>query len=350
MDSTMAAILLKEEGHDIIGITARLHGPGPVTGESRDDGSIASAKTVAEQYGFPLEVRDLRDLFSSIVVDPFCKEYLAGRTPNPCILCNCRIKFGSLLKLALELGCGRLATGHYAGIGGNPEGRYYVSMARDRNKDQSYFLAMLTQDALKRAMFPLGNHTKEEVRMMARERGIPQAERVESQEICFIPDNDYPAFIAGRKKPPPAGDIVDPEGRVIGRHRGMHHYTIGQRRGLGISAPRPLYVISIDPARNVIVAGAEEYLWKEGLFATGINYMKHSNLDGRNVLMKTRSTQTPFSAILTSHGDGVLARFEEPQGGISPGQTAVFYDGNMDIAGAGIIEEGISRVDNFLKK
>ncbi len=344
MDSTMAAVLLKEEGHDITGITARLHGEGSPAEET----SIRSAEAVAGRYGFPLEIADIREMFSSIIVDPFCREYRDGRTPNPCILCNYRIKFGKLLDLAKETGCEKIATGHYADISRAPTGRYYISMTRDRAKDQSYFLAMLSQEALEMALFPLGVYTKEEVRDMARQRKIPQAERDESQEICFIPENDYPGFIDSRGESPPPGDIVDMNGRIIGRHRGIHHYTIGQRRGLGISAPRPLYVIAIDPGRNTIVAGPEGNLRTEGLFACGINRMKYTDLDNMPVHVKTRSTQKPFRATIRKHERGLLARFDSPQKGISPGQTAVFYDDDMDIAGAGIIESGIRDISSFM--
>lgn len=243
VDSSMAALLLKEAGHDITGITAELSAGiiarhyGPAAASS----AVASARSLAEDHGFPLHVVNLEDDFTSLIVEPFCAEYLRGATPNPCVSCNALIKFGRLLDRARALGCEAIATGHYALIRQSDTGRYYVARGRETAKDQSYFLYRLSQESMKRIIFPLGGFTKDEVLRMAVERRLPVAERPESQEICFIPDNRYDEFIeraAGRAPAP--GDIVDTGGAVIGRHRGIHRYTIGQRRGLGIAAPRPL--------------------------------------------------------------------------------------------------------------
>lgn len=343
LDSSMSALLLKEAGHDVIGVTARLsagiiarqYGP-PAAPDAVD-----SARVLADAHGIPLHVADLEDDFLSLIVEPFCAEYLRGATPNPCVNCNALIKFGLLLDRARSLGCEAIATGHYAQIKRSGAGRFFVARGKETVKDQSYFLYRLSQESMGRVIFPLGGFTKEEVRRMAAERRLPVAERPESQEICFIPDNRYDEFIgraAGRVPPP--GDIVDPAGAVIGRHRGIHRYTIGQRRGLGIAAPRPLYVVRIDAARNVIVAGYREDLETTSLFAAAIHYMKETALDGKRALVKTRSTQAPVPARLAEESGGVTVHFDEPQIGISPGQAAVFYNEEIEVLGGGTIIEG----------
>ncbi|HNW28142.1 MAG TPA: tRNA 2-thiouridine(34) synthase MnmA [Spirochaetota bacterium] len=344
LDSSMAALLLKEAGHDIIGITAELSA-GIVSrhyGPPAAPDSVESARALAGAHGIPLHVVNLEDDFLSLIVEPFCAEYLRGATPNPCVNCNALIKFGRLLDRARALGCEAIATGHYALIRQSAEGRYYVARGKETVKDQSYFLYRLSQESMGSIVFPLGGFTKEEVRRMAEERRLPVAERPESQEICFIPDNRYDEFIgraAGRVPAP--GDIVDTGGAVIGRHRGIHRYTIGQRRGLGIAAPRPLYVVRIDAARNVIVAGYREDLETASLFADTIHYMKETALDGKRALVKTRSTQAPVPALLLEESGGITVRFDEPQIGISPGQAAVFYNDAIEVLGGGTIVRGL---------
>ncbi len=345
VDSSMAALLLKEAGHDITGITAELSA-GIIArhyGASAALSAVASAMSLAESHGFPLRVVNLEDDFLSMIVEPFCAEYLRGVTPNPCVNCNAMIKFGRLLHYAKSLGCEAIATGHYALIRQSGAGHFYVARGRETAKDQSYFLFKLSQESMKNIIFPLGGLTKEEVRQMAVERCLPVAERPESQEICFIPDNRYDEFI-GRVvgQAPGPGDIIDTGGTVIGRHRGIHRYTIGQRRGLGIAAPRPLYVVRIDAARNVIVAGYREDLEVSSLFADTIHYMKESSFNGRRVLVKTRSTQDPVTALLVEEEGGVTVHFDEAQIGISPGQAAVFYNDEFEVLGGGTIVRGIN--------
>lgn len=346
LDSSMSAALLKEAGNDVMGLTAELAAGlvdryfGPPVASS----GIESVRSVAESLGIPLHVVDLQDEFSNHIVEPFCEEYLGGRTPNPCVQCNAMIKFGFLLGRARELGCEKLATGHYASIGRAENGRYFVARGEETAKDQSYFLFKLSQESLKDILFPLSGFTKAAVREMAKTRCLPAAERPESQEICFIPDNRYADFIERSSgKAPGPGDITDASGTVIGRHRGIHRYTIGQRRGLGIASPRPLYVTGIDASSNRIIAGFREELDSVALVAVGINYMKETALEGLRVLVKTRSTQQPVEASLSVDGESVTVTFTEPQSGISPGQAVVFYNDGMEVLAGGIIMRGIRR-------
>ena len=348
IDSSVAAVLLKNMGHEVVGLTLRIPMYAETkTGLVRDDlccspESIEAARSLALAHSFEHRVVDVEDDFSKEIVDPFCSEYLAGRTPSPCIHCNARIKFRKLIEFAASLGCEKLATGHYARLGVTDSGRHYVSAGLDRNKDQSYFLFALGQDILRGVIFPLGDRRKEEIRMMASDLGLAVADRPESQEICFVQDNDYPRYIERRTGSiPPPGDIVSTGGKVLGRHRGIHRYTIGQRRGLGIAAERPLYVVGIDAARNVVIAGFREELFRSGLYARDITLMKAQSLDGIGALVKTRSTQRPFAATLSERDGGVEVRFAEPQAGITPGQAAVFYDESGDVLGGGWIESAL---------
>lgn len=337
LDSSFAAVLLRNEGHQVIGITALLGTP-----ESAATEQIYSAQRIAELLEIELHPVDLSSAFNREVIDPFCAEYSRGRTPNPCIRCNSVIKFGLLRAQARTLGCEAMATGHYAYIGRTPEGRYYIARGADTHKDQSYFLFMLTQEVLPFIVFPLGKYCKQEVRDLALKMSLPITERPESQEICFIPDNDYPGYIERRVKQAPCpGDIVDTEGNIIGTHNGIHRFTIGQRRGLGISSPHPLYVIGIDAERNRVIAGPADQLLLRGLIAAHVTHMKVPSLDGLSVYTKTRSSQKPFASRLEESGDTVTVRFETPQSGITPGQAAVFYDNDGHVLGGGWIERGL---------
>ena len=347
-DSSLTAILLREQGHEVVGLTARIHiTEEPSGSEPRPDlccspQSILDAARVCEETGFPHHVIDVEEEFRQEIVDPFCREYLRGRTPSPCIHCNARIKFKKLVDRAGELGCQALATGHYARIERTDEGRYCVTKGADPGKDQSYFLFMLPQDILAFTMFPLGEYTKPQIRQLARAHHLHVAERPESQEICFVADNDYPRYIEQHTGiTPPPGDIVDMGGSVIGSHKGIHRYTIGQRRGLGIAAPHPLYVVEIRPDDNTIVAGPRHALERTGLVASGISYMKALTLHGLTAMVKTRNTQIPLKAQLSEEDGNVLARFESPQTGITPGQAAVFYDMDGAILGGGWIERSL---------
>ncbi len=335
VDSTAAALILLEQGHEVIGLTLKMHDRS-LRGSS--GGILAEAAEAAERLGVPHHVVDVRERFTREIMAPFCAKYMEGRTPNPCVRCDAAIKFPALASFAGEHGCGAWATGHYTRTGRTPEGRFYISMGADRKKDQSYFLYRLSQESLRGLLFPLGELTKDDARAMVAERGIPCVSRGESQEICFIPDNDYPGFISeftASESPP--GEIVSRDGRVIGSHAGITRYTIGQRRGLGIAAPRPMYVTGIDAGRNRIIAGFREELECRGLVAEDICFMKEKNLDGMTVMLKTRSMQPPFEADLKTDGASMIAVFREPQIQITPGQSAVFYSPEMDILGGGII-------------
>ncbi len=344
VDSSAAAYLLKQEGHDLIGITAIC------IADSKEEinacftsKSITDAKKISDQLGIPHYTIDVSLDFEAEIIHPFCIEYINARTPNPCVRCNPKIKFKQLIKFAEEKGYGKIATGHYASVLESSEGRYFISAAADKIKDQSYFLCRLTQDQLSRSVFPLGIYTKTEIREIAQKAGLHTASNPDSQEICFIPDNDYIKFIENKLSlQPRPGNIEDKNGKIIGRHNGIHRYTIGQRRGLGIAAPFPLYVVEIDPVKNTIIAGYKDELLCNGLYASDLNFMKEELLDGLEIMLKVRSTQSSFRAKLKTDANGVYAYFEENQSGITPGQSAVFYDYNGGIIAAGTIEKKIS--------
>ena len=334
VDSSVAAALLKEQGHDVVGITMRVW-PSVGAGAARD------ASRVAAFLGIPHHVLDLQDKFEE-VVDYFCREYLQGRTPNPCVYCNRTIKFGALLAHARALGARRLATGHYARRERDPaSGRYILKRGVDRSKDQSYVLWGLGQDQLEAALFPLGGLKKADTRGIARSRGLPVAEKGESQEICFI-QGGYAAFVEGRcpggLRP---GPILDQEGRVLGTHRGLHLYTIGQRRGLGVAMGKPLYVVEIDQAQNAIVLGPAGALKARGLVARPVNYVSVAGLPEPIVArVQVRYRATAAQAVLNPDGEGVKVLFCQPERAVTPGQSAVFYQGDM-VLGGGVIHEAI---------
>lgn len=336
VDSSLVAVHYKKLGYDVLGVTAALFSQNNASCVSDH---IIDARRIAKEYGFSHEVLHLEEDFSRDIIGYFCSEYLKGRTPSPCIICNTRIKMGRLLDFARANGCSRIATGHYARVSCTGSGRLCISRGIDRKKDQSYFLCMLSQEMLEYALFPLGEYHKDAIRKMARNEGLSVAEKEESQDICFIPDGKYAEFVEERaERIPPSGDILDSSGRVLGRHSGIHRYTIGQRRGLGISAGKAMYVTGIDAERNIIRAGFRDELYSSGLFADNVSYMSESSLDGREAYVKTRSTQEAFRAVLREGDNGVYADFDESQPGVTPGQAAVFYDKNGNIMGGAWIE------------
>ncbi len=340
IDSTVAAILLHEEGHEIVGITAGIFNEDLSSLKSNflHPERLEEIHHLSERFGFEHHLLNITEDFDSLIIEPFCREYLRGRTPNPCIRCNPAIKFRSLESKAKELGCDRLATGHYASIIKNGD-RYTIRRGKDTAKDQSYFLYRLSQETLSFTLFPLGDYTKDEIREIARKRKIESADSQESQEICFIPDNDYASFIEKRTNAVPLpGDIIDQNGDIIGKHSGIHKYTIGQRRGLGISAPNPLYVKNINASDNTITAGYIDELYTSGFIAVDPVYMKISIFDNCNCLAKIRSTQPPVRVMLHENDEEIRAIFQESQTGVSPGQSAVFYDDNGDVLGGAIID------------
>ncbi|HEY5999184.1 MAG TPA: tRNA 2-thiouridine(34) synthase MnmA [bacterium] len=334
VDSTLAAALLLEEGHRVSGCTLVL--VEPLAGA----GAPEAAGAAAAQLGIPHEVRDLRGQFEQLVVRPFADGYLAGRTPNPCALCNARVKFGALLERALAGGADALATGHYVRVMPGPGAAPRLLRGADRAKDQSYFLAGVSREAFARVRFPLGDLTKAEVRRLARERGLAAAERAESQEICFVPGDDSGAFVAARA---PAGTVapgpvLDETGRTIGTHRGLAHYTVGQRRGLGFAAGRPLYVLRLEPATNALVVGPDAALWGRGLLAAGVNWLVDPPAGAFRAAVRIRSRHEAAPATVEPAGDGAWrVGFDEPQRAITPGQVAAFYDGDT-VLGAGTIQ------------
>jgi len=340
VDSSMAAVLLHEQGYEVVGGMMRLWAEeGGPANRCCSPQAIEDARQVCQMLGVPFHVFDFEAEFKRHVVDYFIAEYGRGRTPNPCLACNMHLKFGLLLRKALASGANYLATGHYARVG-RVEGQYQLLKGVDASKDQSYVLYMLGQDELAHLLLPLGGYTKEEVRAMARERELPAAEREESQEICFTM-GDYRPFL--RKQPGlvfKPGPIVDVDGKMIGQHKGLPAYTIGQREGLGIAAPHPLYVLEIDTDRNALVAGPRRSLARQELTAREVNFVSGKPpLEPVEIAAKIRYRAPEARATLTFvDRDEVKVRFIEPQLAITPGQGVVFYQRER-VIGGGIIEE-----------
>jgi tRNA-uridine 2-sulfurtransferase len=359
VDSSAAAALLKAGGHELVGFTMQLWNqrrglsvgvdgePLPSRCCSLDD--VYDARRVAEELGFPFYVLNLEREFERDVVAPFVQSYLEGETPIPCVACNSRLKFASLDRTALSVGCEKVATGHYARVRHDEAaGRHRLLRGRDARKDQSYFLWELTQEQLSRSLFPLGEMTKDEVREVARRHGLYVAEKRESQEICFVPDGDYAGFIdryleaGGRETERPAGgEIVDTEGRVVGEHEGVHRFTVGQRRGIGVSRPLPLYVVRVEPETNRVVVGQDEELLSYEFNAAGVNWVafdEPAEPFAADVRVRYRHKEAP--ATITPLGGGrARVRFDEPQRAVTPGQATVFYRGEEVVGGGWIVRE-----------
>lgn len=349
VDSSVCALLLQQAGYDVRGATMVLRGgevlgdagkgEGSTCGSSRD---VEDARAVCQRLGIPHDAFDLRDRFDAAVVRPFCDAYLEGRTPNPCIACNRFLKFESLQQRRRELGFDYVATGHYARRRWDAAtGRWQLLRACDPAKDQSYVLYHLTQDTLAHMLFPLGELTKGEVRELARARGFVTAAKPESQDICFVPDGDYARFIEGRCGADTAfnpGEIVDREGRVLGGHAGLIRYTIGQRKGLGIAAREPLYVLAKDTAANRLIVGFKDELLSVGVVASDMNFISGDVWQGpREVLVKTHYRQHPVPAVAEQTGvDELTVAFDEPQRAAAPGQAAVLYEGDIVLGGGTI--------------
>ena len=358
VDSSAAAAILKEQGHELVGFTMQLWNQNRGISVDENGESLPSrccslddvydARRVAEELGFPFYVLNLEREFERDVVQPFVTSYLNGETPIPCVACNSRLKFASLDRLALSLGCEKVATGHYARVEFDPAAsRYRLLRGRDSQKDQSYFLWELTQDQLSRSMFPLGEMSKPEAREAARRNELGVAEKSESQEICFVPDGDYAGFIdrylaaedqTGRL--PGAGEIVSTSGEVLGAHTGIHHYTVGQRRGIGVSSAHPLYVTGIDSIKNRIIVGNPEDLMRDEFRAAGVNWIALDDPAApvrAEVRVRYRHTAEP--ATITPLPDNrVQVKFDEPQRAITPGQATVFYRGDEVVGGGWIVK------------
>lgn len=336
VDSSVAALLLLEAGHDVTGVTMALgtHRRETDCGRFTDE-SIADAQSVCRQLGIPHLVLSYAGLMDEKVIGKFIAEYRAGRTPNPCVDCNRYLKFGALLTRARELGFVHLATGHYAQIERRENG-WSLLRPGDKAKDQTYFLYPIRAEDLPFILFPLGALTKEEVRQKAIDAGLSVAHRAESQDICFVPDGDYGRMFADRNLLAEPGDIVDREGRILGRHRGIVHYTIGQRGGLGISAKRPLYVLALDAKRHQVMVGHKEELFSSGLIAGDLNLF--TDAFPGVVEGKIRYRKKPARCRVEKTGDKLKVTFEDPQESITPGQAFVFYSGD-ELLGGGVIEE-----------
>lgn len=336
VDSTVAAALLLAQGHQVSGLTMRVWDTEPLA-EGQDPAHIRDARRVANDLGIPLHVVDLREEFRQQVVTPFCAEYFAGRTPNPCVLCNRVFKFRRLLQEADRLGADALATGHYARIVEDGHLRILVKGA-NQHKDQSYFLFTLTQQQLQRVVFPLGDMNKDDVRAHAQRLGLHVAQKGDSQDICFIPDGDYIGFLERQSDAPCAeGSIVHVSGKVLGKHRGAYRFTIGQRRGLGIAWPEPLYVIAIDAARQQVVVGELEHLKVDRLVTTGTNWIVPAPQQPLRARCRIRYRHhEALCTLIVLDDERVEVRFDEPQNGVTPGQAAVFYDGDRVLGGGWI--------------
>jgi len=346
VDSSVAAALLAEQGYDVVGMSLRLASEPTSGGRSSGCCSIddfRDAARVAEVLGIPHYVLDMREAFRRAVVAPFVEEYLAGRTPSPCILCNREIKFGALHRKARELGAAYVATGHYA-VREHGGGRYRLLRATDPGKDQSYFLFEMGQDHLAATLFPVGRLTKDEVRGIAEAKGLPVAHKPESQEICFVPDGRYADFVAKqapeRVRP---GVIRDEGGREIGRHEGVHRFTVGQRRGIGVAATEPLYVAAVDAESATVVTAPRQALRRWGLEANGVRWTSgQAPPNGAKVEVRIRHRHRPVSARTYLAGDDLLrVHFDAPEAAVTPGQAAVLYRGD-EVLGGGWITRALA--------
>jgi tRNA-specific 2-thiouridylase len=347
VDSSVAAVMLHEQGYEVIGLTMKTWDYASSGGSSKETGccsldSINDARALAVGYGFPHYILDIRDEFGDFVIDNFVDEYLAGRTPNPCVLCNTHIKWEALLKRADKLDCEFIATGHYANIRLQDSGRYVISKGKDENKDQSYVLWGVSQQNLARTKFPLGSFSKPEIRQMALDMGqFDLANKSESYEICFVPDNDYRAFLRHKVQDLDtrvgSGSFVLTDGTVVGQHQGYPFYTIGQRKGLGIALGKPMFVTKINPDTNTVVLGTQEELEKREAWVRNLNLVKYENINlPLQAVTKIRYKDAGAESTIVQMGDYMKVEFDHAASGIAPGQSAVFYEGN-DLLGGGFL-------------
>ena len=348
IDSTMASLLLHEEGYEVIGLTMKTWDYESSGGSKKETGccsldSINDARQLAVDCGFPHTILDIRDEFKGFIIDNFVEEYMAGRTPNPCVLCNTHIKWEALLKRADMLNCEFIATGHYAQVR-EVEGRFVVSKGLDESKDQSYVLWGVTQECLKRTIFPMGEYHKKDIKQMALDRGYKAlAEKNESYDICFIPDNDYRGFlkrrVEGLEEKVKGGNFITISGEVVGTHDGYPFYTIGQRK-IGISLGKnPTFVIGINPEDNTVTVGTKEDLQKQEMHIRNVNYLKYDKIeDGKEYVVKVRYKHKGEMATITNEGENLKVLFHKKVEGIAPGQSAAIYEGDDLIAGGFIMK------------
>lgn len=341
VDSSVAACILKDEGYDVVGISMNL-----LTCSRAADRSCCTAadrqdaRMICQRLGIPHHVVDYRNLFREMVVSPFVDIYLDGRTPSPCILCNEHLKFDALMMEAARLGAAHIATGHYARIVEDDDG-FRLLRGVDTLKDQSYFLFTLDEARLAKIFFPVGHLTKVEVRKIALDKDLPVKDKQESQEICFVPDDDYASFVesmAGERIHGP-GNFVDLGGKILGRHRGVHAYTIGQRRGLGFGIGRRQYVVGMNFERNEVVLGSSDDLMKDEMTVENVRWVSADSSNRKGISVKIRSTHDGEQADLSRTGEhSVCVRFKKPVRAIAPGQAAVFYDGDIVLGGGWIVQ------------
>ncbi len=356
VDSSTVAAMLRADGHNVVGLTMQLWNqrrlaghegmPEAVHGRCCSLDDVYDARRVAETIGIPYYVVNNEERFEREVVRPFVEQYLSGRTPIPCSLCNNHLKFDQLLIVAQQIGADALATGHYARVEFDAQGgRWLLKRPADRSKDQTYFLFGLTQQQLSRTLFPLGDMTKPEVRELARQHGLALAEKPDSQEICFVPGGDYKKFLEaylaerGDTLPDTAGELVTTDGKVIAEHSGIHQFTVGQRKGLGVATGSPLYVLQINGDSRRVVVGDQENLYSRSLRVQRTNLISVADLDQpMRVSVKIRHRHEPALATIEQSGDDeILVSFDEPQRAITPGQAAVFYDGDVVVGGGWIV-------------
>ena len=351
VDSSVAALLLKQAGHDVTGVTMQIwQDDTPTDAEGSCCGLSAAydAGRVARAIGIPHYVFNFRDVFREKVIDYFADSYLVGETPNPCIACNRYVKWEALLNRSLALGADCIATGHYARITKTREGRYAVASSVTAKKDQTYALYNLTQEQLSHTLMPVGEYEKDEIRRIAEEAGLPVAHKPDSQEICFIPDHDYASFICShRKHEDVPGNFVDRSGRILGMHRGIIHYTVGQRKGLGNTFGKPMFVLEIRPETNEVVLGESAETMSDSLVCEDINFMAAAALNGdTEVTARIRYNHAGAPAVIRMREDGrILCRFKEPVRAVTPGQAAVFYKDDMILCGGKIIRTDPERIE-----
>ncbi|MCI9664304.1 MAG: tRNA 2-thiouridine(34) synthase MnmA [Lachnospiraceae bacterium] len=345
VDSSVAALLLKEQGYEVVGVTMQIwqDEEQSLTEESGCCSltAVEDARRVAQILSIPYYVMNFKDVFKSRVMDYFVEEYLAGRTPNPCIACNRHVKWEAMLRRSMEIGADFIATGHYARVALLANGRYAIRSSVTADKDQTYALYNLTQFQLEHTLMPVGEYRKEEIRAIAVKNNLPIAHKPDSQDICFVPDGDYAGFLE-RQAPgrvPGAGNFVSEDGTVLGRHKGITHYTIGQRKGLGLSFGYPVFVSQIRPDTNEVVLGASQDVFQRELTCAQVNFMGMESLPvSRRVWAKIRyAHRGEWCSIEQKKDGGILCRFEKPVRAVTPGQAVVFYDGEY-VLGGGVID------------